>query len=373
MKNISDIEYIINRMTTKTETVQCECDKYIATPETAKDVVEQYGVAIIPNVLNDEECTKMNEGIWDVLEYLTQDWNGLDSHGNAIVDSKNQPIPVSQINRNNKNTWGYMSYLYPKHSMLIQNWGIGHAQHIWDVRQNPKVVNVFSEIWRCNPEDLLVSFDATSFHIPPEYLNNKGWYKNKDWMHSDQSFLNNNLICIQGFVTANDVNEGDATLQILESSNRYHAEFQRRFNTTEKNDWYKLNDVEKSFYVTENNCKPVRIKCNKGSLVLWDSRTIHCCSEPIKPIEKRPVINFRNVVYVCYLPRNSIPEEKERNKILKKKRDAFLKLRMTSHWPNKVTLFPKKPYTYGKPILNVQEIQPPNLTELGRKLAGFDN
>ena len=44
---------------------------------------------------------------------------------------------------------------------------------------------------------------------------------------------------------------------------------------------------------------------------------------------------------------------------------------MTSHWPAKVKLFPKNPRTYGNPLPEITSIVKPELTELGKKLAGF--
>jgi len=282
-----------------------EYEKYIANIDNVKNVLDMYGVAIIPNVLNEQECSSMNTGIWDTLEYLTSNWD--------------KPIV-----RNKQDTWREMKYLYPKHSMLIQNWTIGHSQHIWDVRQNPKVVEVFAHIWNCNKDELLVSFDTTSFHLPPE-ITKLGWYRGNDWFHSDQSYLDSSFKCVQGWVTGYNINEGDATLTILESSHDYHKEFQERFQSTEKDDWYKLIDEEKAFYIEEKSCLPKRIKCPSGSLVLWDSRTIHCGSECLKT---RNEPNFRNVVYVCYEPRSRCTE-----KNVIKKQNAFTNLRMTTHWP----------------------------------------
>ena len=111
----------------------------------------------------------------------------------------------------------------PMHSMLFQHWKIGHSQHVWDVRQNPKVVDTFAKIWSCNPEDLLVSFDGASFHLPPENTN-RGWF-NKQWFHTDQSFTRNDFECIQSWITSLDVEEGDATLSFMESSHLYHKDF----------------------------------------------------------------------------------------------------------------------------------------------------
>ena len=45
--------------------------------------------------------------------------------------------------------------LFPIHSMLLQHWSIGHSQYVWDIRQNSKVIDVFSNIW--NDNDLILS------------------------------------------------------------------------------------------------------------------------------------------------------------------------------------------------------------------------
>lgn len=40
-----------------------EYEKYIATADNVMDVINQYGVAIIPSLLNEEECDKMASGM----------------------------------------------------------------------------------------------------------------------------------------------------------------------------------------------------------------------------------------------------------------------------------------------------------------------
>ena len=76
--------------------------------------------------------------------------------------------------------------------------------------------------------------------------------------------------------------------------------------------------------------------------------------------------NLRNVVYVCMTPREKATEAN-----LRKKRKAFNEIRMTTHWPHKPKLFPKNPITYGGPLPNVTEIEIPELTESGKRIAGF--
>lgn len=320
-----------------------EFEKYIANIDNVMNILNEYGVAIVPSVLNERECKKMNSGMWDTLETLTQNWE-------------------IKIERNNPNSWREMRKLYPKHSMLLQNWSIGQAQYVWDVRQNQKVVNVFSNIWGCNAEDLIVSFDGVSYHMPPE-ITKLGWYRNKDWFHCDQSYTDSNFKCVQGWVTGYDINEGDATLSILEGSHKFHEECKNVFDITEKQDWYKLNDDEKRFYIEDNGCNVNRIKCPRGSLVLWDSRTIHCGTEALKNRKKE---NYRAVIYVCYLPRKLCD-----SKNIIKKQKAFNELRTTNHYPCKIKLFPKTPNTYGKQIPEIVPIKKPILNQLGKKLAGF--
>lgn len=324
--------------------IDYEFERYIATPDNVKKVLNYYGVAIIPNILSEEECNAMNNGMWDTLEHITQTW-------------------TKGIRRDDPESWRGMQQLYPKHSMLLQHWGVGHSQYVWNVRQNPKIVEVFARIWGCEKEDLLVSFDGVSYSMPPEQTN-LGWYKGKDGLHCDQSYLNSDFLCVQGWINGYDTNEGDATLTVLESSSDYHEEFAKRFNKNGKEDWCLLNEEERKFYEDEKICLLKRIKCPRGSLVLWDSRTIHCGSEALKTRTKP---NFRNITYVCYEPRENCDE-----KNLAKKQKAFNDMRISSHWPCKTTLFPKLPRTYGNPLPDITELHAPELTELGRKLAGLE-
>jgi hypothetical protein len=56
---------------------------------------------------------------------------------------------------------------------------------------------------------------------------------------------------------------------------------------------------------------------------------------------------------------------------IEKKQKALKNLRTTTHWAHRAKLFSKLPRTYGKELPPVKEINPPVLTELGKKLAGY--
>lgn len=320
---------------------------YMCTPETVKKMLAEYGVAVIPSLLDQNETCAMRDGAWETLERLTGQAN----------------VPML---RAKPETWRTFYQLFPLHSMLLQHFGIGHAQHLWNVRQNPKVVDVFAKLWGVDPEELLVSFDGMSFHLPPE-ITGRGWYRENDWLHTDQSYTRNTFECAQAWVTSENVDIGDATLVVLEKSHTWHEEFAKTFGKKGKSDWCKLSPEEVQWYKTKG-CQKIAIACPAGSMVLWDSRTVHAGMEPIPGRPSEPECKIRNVGYVCMTPRTcAMPKD------IQKKRMAFENMRTTSHWPHKIKMFAKSPQTYGNKLPpGVHEaIVAPVLTPLGRKLAGY--
>lgn len=319
-----------------------EYDKYVTTSENLRSTLDEYGVAIIPYVLDEKECSAMHSGLWDFFEHISSTWD-------------------KPLNRNDVTTYKEFYRLIPMHSMLVQYYGIGHAKVSWDLRQNTKVIQIFADFWKCKANDLLVSFDAASFSPPPE-ITNRGWNRNKTWYHTDQSYTRSGFSTAQAWATSLDVLEGDATLAIMESSHKYHQMFATEFKVTDKSDWYKLNKEQEKFYF-DLGCHYRRIKCPKGSMVFWDSRTIHCGVEAMKG---RSLPTFRSIIYLCYAPR-SLATAKD----LEKKRKAIVSLRTTSHYPYKAKLFGKQPQHYGKGIPAITPIPAPILSALGVRLAGF--
>ena len=216
-----------------------EYEKYVCDAAALRQTLDTYGVAVIPNVLDEKECDEMVKGIWDFFEHITQGW-------------------ATPIDRNNTDTWGDFYKMYPIHSMLVQYWGVGHTQASWNVRHNINVVKIFAEFWGCSIEELLVSFDGLSFNLPPE-TTKRGWNKGNTWYHTDQSFTTNDFKCVQSFITGLDINDYDATLSVYEGSHRFHGEVRDRYNITDKSDWYKLSKEQDVFY-QERGCTIKNIK-----------------------------------------------------------------------------------------------------------------
>jgi hypothetical protein len=320
-----------------------EYTEYYCTIDNLKETLDLYGVAVIKNVCPPDECHKLINQFWSELNELT-----------SLME-----IPLDQ---HDSKTWRTLYELYPLHSMLIQYFGIGHFQSIWTVRQNPTIGDIFAKIHNCSKNDLLVSFDGASIHLPPEKTG-KGWFREGNWLHTDQSPKRNEL-SIQGMVTLNDINDKDATLMILESSHKFHEEFfLEKYEGRElpKDDWYKIND-DVDWFIAKG-CARKCVKAEAGSLILWNSKTMH---QGIEPQKNRKKENTRIVFYVCESPKVWATELN-----LKKKIKAFNELRTTSHYPHQPKLFPLAPRTYGGPLPNVKKLQQPILSNYGKLLAGF--
>ena len=172
--------------------------------------------------------------------------------------------------------------------------------------------------------------------LTPHFSNYRGWYHRADKsVHTDQSPRRIGRHCIQGFVNLYDVNEGDATLTILEGSHQHHANFFALFGLDKEDDWFKIDQREHQAFFAERGCHLVCVQAAKGSIVLWDSRT------GIQPQQTRAAPNKSMVVYVSMLPRESAGPE-----VLSERIKAFEELRMTTHWTDVCTKFPREPRPY---------------------------
>ena len=94
-----------------------------------------------------------------------------------------------------------------------------------------------------------------------------------------------------------DVNEGDATLRVIERSHLKHADFfkERKIEKC-SGDWYRP-DENVMLYFKE--LPKIHVKAKSGDMLLWNSKTFHCGGEA-SGIRKEP--NFRLAEYVCMVP-----------------------------------------------------------------------
>lgn len=269
--------------------------------------LKEKGYAVIPDVLNDEE-------VQQAIDYFYT-WLNSDQQ----IQNHNSPHGVMQF------------------------WEVAHQQHAWYIRTRLGVLNFFKTFW--NTEELVVSFDGTN-HMPENLKK-----KDTSWEHVDQSYSDSSFKCLQAYVSL--TTNTHRTFVVYEGSHKLHAEYAIEKNlTSNKKNWIK---IEKDYLDKIKESKRI-LHVKAGSLVLWDSRTIHCNCYGTVPEE-------RIVQYVSYLPRNN---KKLTKKMQEKRQKYFLERRTTSHWAYPVKVNSLQPDRRDKslPPIDYSVLQPPDLSAM---------
>ncbi|KAJ3200402.1 hypothetical protein HDU82_008946, partial [Entophlyctis luteolus] len=304
---------------------------YDTTLENAKAALAKDGVAVVPGVLPQDVCGNLRMRILSDVETLTQ----------------------GRFKHSDPTTWHVLNDdLKLINNMLVHTFSLGHLQPVWDIRQDPRVVRVFAELWNLPPEDLITSFDGWSI-----ILCNGERYPHRDTvpLHLDQSGTVPGLDAYQGFITLFDVEEGDAALTVYEGSHRLFAQYCTEHDPS----GFFLKHPE--FY--KQRCMQTHVLARAGSLVLWDSRTAHKGALPVQGVAPR---NARLVVYVCMTPRARADAS-----ALSARVSAFGRLQTTNHRPHAPRAFPTLPGGAKSRLHEFTLVGPPALTPLGRRLVGL--
>ncbi len=336
--------------------------EYYTTPAGVSAMLDAKGLAILPKFLTEKECEEMEEGFWKTFEHLT----------GGVLD------------RDDPATWRSVIALQPTQGMLFQTYGIGQAQVSWDLRQKKKIIDVFRDVYE--DDDLTVSMDGLAFSLPPE-VTNCGWAVGPDNTHVDQSLFDNSPHWVQGWVTAKDVHEGDATFSFLPGSHLRHKEFREykeaggscghatvpgaapketcslceSFHAYKGgSDWYVLTPEDLEFFGELE-----RVQCPAGSMIIWDSRLFHSGSRPKRG---RANESTRMVSYITYYPKSWMEEKQQRYHL-----ETFTKGHTSTH--HFLKRFPMAPRLYGPPkedAVAVPLLPAPILNDIGKELLRFD-
>lgn len=325
--------------------------------------LEEVGYCVIPNVLSSGETELLYQRVWH--EFIEKAW--------------------PNCKMEDRTNW--------KDSFPIHNvWGIfagpaGQIQVMWDLRQDSRIVDIFAKIW--NTPDLIVSMDGLSFMCPPEIR--EGYVE--PWPHVDQgilrrednvafsnrppldfvseSLLKTKPFTVQGQFLLEDSFEGDGGFYCIPKSHLRFSEFAPELETIKGK---KRKFIQEFFESSQDEsgspyCMK-QITAPKGSLILWDSRTVHWNqhASDSRPYSACPKV--RMVGYLCYVPKSRMTEE---GKILRL--EAFEKGVATGHNP----AYPELKYTKDhiqKEFMEYLEdpsyIQPNiQLTPLGESLLGL--
>ncbi|KAE8328074.1 hypothetical protein BDV39DRAFT_204475 [Aspergillus sergii] len=228
---------------------------------------------------------------------------------------------------------------------MILGYGAAHEKFVWDIRQEPGVIEAFERIY--DTKDLLVSFDSINASFP----NRTDVKPNKPWPHQDQDPETSNFRMMQGLVNLLPNGDNDGGLIVCKGahtlSQEFHAEFKDEPNKiwAWTKEWYGFTE-EGLAWLKNRGCEWVKPNAEPGDLILWDSRTPHY---NLSPTGTTP----RFCIYTCYMPATDATQEQ-----LLTKKAAFEANRGTTHWPNALNVVDLPvnrkgvpcPYNDGKPV-----------------------
>lgn len=266
--------------------------------------LEDLGYCVIPQILPRVEAEILYKRVWH--EYIENAW--------------------PKCRMNDRSNWKEEFPIHDKYGIF--KGPAGQIQVMWDLRQDPRIVNVFAKIW--NTQDLIVSMDGLSFMCPPEIR--KGGFEY--WPHVDQpsstvsflseSSLKTNPHSIQGQFLFEDSFEGDGGFYCIPKSHLKFDQFalelkeEANIESWTYNNKFLLDFFSHSKDESGNAYIMKHITAPRGSLILWDSRTVHWNQYPSenRPYSDSPRI--RMVGYLLYLPETRLTHQA---KILRK--EAF--------------------------------------------------
>lgn len=246
--------------------------------------LQENGYAVIPHVLTPDECQHWINEFWIAMQKFIPE---------ATEETVCQP----------DSPW--IHHL----GGLIQS-GFNHAPFMWWVRCHPKILDIAEQIY--GTRELSVSFDGIAVERAPERRRNvkgrkmtRASYDSKTRLqrnyHNDRNskYRASTDIHIQMEVPMNDVDDGDATLMVLVNSHKYYDEFVRQFPHTlsGRKDWRPLELEEKMWFLSKPDVRELDVGAPKGSLILWDTKTVHSNK---RATEGREHPKFRYVAFVAY-------------------------------------------------------------------------
>lgn len=204
---------------------------------------------------------------------------------------------------------------------------------------------------------LVGSMDRFNFKVP-----GRAFASLADWPHCDQNPRRVGLRSVQSLLTLLPVTQDGPGIRFYNASHLCFAEYTKPYRGVDKADWFKLPDELCGTVMETYGCNLVKPICPEGSLILWDSRTIH------SPTDGTDFAAGRIVFYVCFLPYD---EEVFTRKHEQKKAKAFTEMRATTHTPYPQKLFGAKARTYGKDDVKYLELAPEHL--FAKRLAAAED
>lgn len=238
-----------------------------------KDHLKEFGYVVIEDVITKEEANSLAN---DAIQWI------LDRYPDVTSEYK---------------TWTPTNVPYIRANGVIQWGGLPHCPTAWRVRELmlPYYVDYLGT------DDIITSLDGCTIS-PPRRVRPLS-----DWAHLDG--VEYDIDVLQGQMVLSDTN---ASFVCTSTSNKYHTEILNKYLPKDKpSGFLRFNDqqVEELKQMFGPNWQ-VPIIVPAGSIILWDSRTIH--SSRLQPQEDRidgfynpdNIDGWRVVFYCCYRRRS---------------------------------------------------------------------
>jgi|GEM_PF-1919180 hypothetical protein len=333
--------------------------------------LEELGYCVIPQVFSASETENLYERVWH--EYIEKAW------------------PSCKMD--DRSNW---KETFPMYNLFgIFAGPAGQTQVMWDLRQDFRIVHPFAQIW--DTTDLIVSMDGLSLMCPQEiregYVepfphvdqavlirqDNVGHDNNSSMDFVSESSLKTKPFTVQGQFLFEDSSEYDGGFYCIPKSHLRFDEFApvwEALNTSQSVEvkqsrrTYLLDFFDRNLDESGNPYCKKHVTAPRGSLILWDSRTVHWNQHASKDRPYSDYPKVRMVGYLCYVPKTRLTDENKKLRI-----EIFEEGVSTGH--NPAAPEPKRTLDHIHPafehyVEDPSYIQPKiHLTELGKSLLGL--
>ncbi|CAK9061014.1 unnamed protein product [Durusdinium trenchii] len=240
-------------------------------PERIRSTFREHGVCIVTDVISPEDCMAL-EDLWhdDLLQLL--DESKLDPQ------VAKQAAAVKETVKAWPKHWD--SHLGNKG--MASKHALPHGSFAWGARLHPNVRRVFAELYEMGEEDLAVGLDNVFWCSAEE----AGTNTNPEWLHVDQNHCTGiTWTCAQGvlYVWPSGPNDSSTVVWPKSHTEVYdhmmgdpEAIHRGRSMGGQSVKLKELQDAKiREELMRDAFEKSRRVPCPAGSLLLWDSRTVH--------------------------------------------------------------------------------------------------
>ena len=315
------------------------------------DHLEEYGFAVVTNVLSRAECRVGIVLAWDYLEAASVVERHIQTDSSSTVDdtaTKSASISSESppVHRDDPSTLS--SPYYPVHveGGILPFYGSGHTKFAWYLRDNQMLQSVFASLHNTTPDELITSLDGlVIWRSGDEHKTDAGWF------HLDQNpRIKPGFESVQGLLNLLPVSSSTGGNAVVAKSHKLFPHhyigsseeeagssscssfYRQRLDELKGDDWVEI-DPNDSHLLDPNNVVTCLLK--EGDLLLWDSRTVHCSfpgnSSDSCPSQYQGLIRAGGLVTM--MPKSRATEE-----VLKGRTEAVRLSRTLTHWANKCAL-----------------------------------